>query len=143
MPPHRQWVTRFSSFMPGLQEIAEISEHASREWSIEKALEKMHADWQGLAFELADWKATGTYILRGGPVDEAQVSGMRPVKPVPARAARRHPSRTFCLGAQCANPRWGERLGCCFVCMSSFPSGRVQPGAAAAKLAGCQCQQTG
>lgn len=73
MPAWRQWVRRLSTLMPGLQEIAEISEHASREWSIEKALEKMHADWQGLAFELADWKATGTYILRGGPVDEAQV----------------------------------------------------------------------
>lgn len=81
MPAWRQWVRRLSTLMPGLQEIAEISEHASREWSIEKALEKMHADWQGLAFELADWKATGTYILRGGPVDEAQVGGMRPVRP--------------------------------------------------------------
>ncbi|KAK9812825.1 hypothetical protein WJX72_004356 [[Myrmecia] bisecta] len=53
-------------------EIAEISDHASREWSIEKALNKMTEDWKGLALELAEWKATGTYILRGGPLDEAQ-----------------------------------------------------------------------
>ena len=106
-----------SSFMPDLQEIAEISEHASREWSIEKALEKMHADWQGLAFELADWKATGTYILRGGPVDEAQVGGMRPVRPT--WAARRHPSCDFYL-AQSTKPRRVQRVGCCSVCMSSF-----------------------
>lgn len=39
---------------------------ASREFSIEKALDKMEADWEGLAFELGSWKATGTYILKGG-----------------------------------------------------------------------------
>lgn len=55
-----------------MQAIEEISEQASREWSIEKALDKMHADWQELSFELAEWKATGTHILRGGPLDEAQ-----------------------------------------------------------------------
>ena len=55
-----------------MQAIEEISEQASREWSIEKALDKMHADWQELTFELAEWKATGTHILRGGPLDEAQ-----------------------------------------------------------------------
>lgn len=55
-----------------VQAIEEISEQASREWSIEKALDKMHADWQELKFELAEWKATGTHILRGGPLDEAQ-----------------------------------------------------------------------
>ena len=55
-----------------LQAIEDISEQASREWSIEKALDKMHADWQDLNFELAEWKATGTHILRGGPLDEAQ-----------------------------------------------------------------------
>ncbi|KAL3158235.1 hypothetical protein ABBQ38_010487 [Trebouxia sp. C0009 RCD-2024] len=55
-----------------IKAIEEISEQASREWSIEKALDKMHADWQELKFELAEWKATGTHILRGGPLDEAQ-----------------------------------------------------------------------
>ncbi|DBB17907.1 TPA: hypothetical protein ACH3X3_002922 [Trebouxia sp. C0006] len=55
-----------------IKAIEEISEQASREWSIEKALDKMRTDWQELNFELAEWKATGTYILRGGPLDEAQ-----------------------------------------------------------------------
>lgn len=32
----------------------------------------MRDDWRELNFELAEWKATGTYILRGGPLDEAQ-----------------------------------------------------------------------
>lgn len=45
---------------------------ASREWSIEKALDKMMTDWEGLTFELGPWKETGTFILKGGPVDEAQ-----------------------------------------------------------------------
>ena len=59
-------------FSGTMQAIEGISEQASREWSIEKALEKMRADWQGLNFELAEWKSTGTHILRGGPLDESQ-----------------------------------------------------------------------
>ncbi|KAG2490029.1 hypothetical protein HYH03_011494 [Edaphochlamys debaryana] len=54
-----------------IAKITEISDSASREWSIEKALDKMMSDWQGLAFELGPWKETGTFILKGGPVDEA------------------------------------------------------------------------
>ena len=42
-----------------ISKITEISDSASREWSIEKALDKMMADWQGLAFELGPWKETG------------------------------------------------------------------------------------
>ena len=38
---------------------------ASREFSIEKALDKMMGDWEGLAFELGSWKSTGTFILKG------------------------------------------------------------------------------
>jgi hypothetical protein len=38
---------------------------ASREFSIEKALDKMMADWEGLTFELGTWKNTGTFILKG------------------------------------------------------------------------------
>jgi dynein heavy chain len=38
---------------------------ASHEFSIEKALDKMMADWEGLAFELSLWKSTGTHILKG------------------------------------------------------------------------------
>lgn len=48
-----------------LARITEISDSASREWSIEKALDKMEADWEGLTFELGEWKSTGTYILKG------------------------------------------------------------------------------
>jgi dynein heavy chain len=38
---------------------------ASREFGIEKALDEMMADWEGLAFELGTWKNTGTFILKG------------------------------------------------------------------------------
>ena len=54
------------------QSLEEISDTASREHSLEKALDKMQADWVGIAFELSPWKETGTFILKGGPVDEAQ-----------------------------------------------------------------------
>ena len=52
--------------------LSEISDFASREFSFEKILDKMLVDWDGVRFELAPWKATGTFILKGGPVDEAQ-----------------------------------------------------------------------
>ena len=55
-----------------MTQLQELSDVASREFSFEKMLDKMTADWEGLAFELGAWKATGTYILKGGPVDEAQ-----------------------------------------------------------------------
>jgi dynein heavy chain, axonemal len=48
-----------------LPRITDLSDAASREASIEHALDKMLADWEGLAFELAPWKNTGTYILKG------------------------------------------------------------------------------
>jgi dynein heavy chain len=48
-----------------LERIGELSDSASREFSIEKALDKMVADWEGLAFELGTWKSTGTHILKG------------------------------------------------------------------------------
>ncbi|KAF5833108.1 hypothetical protein DUNSADRAFT_10689 [Dunaliella salina] len=56
-----------------LQKVSEVSDQASREWSIEKALDKMASDWDGMAFELGPWKETGTFILKGGPVEDAQI----------------------------------------------------------------------
>ena len=55
------------------QPLEELSDHASRESSLEKTLDKMEVDWQGVAFECKVWKETGTYILGGGPIDEAQL----------------------------------------------------------------------
>eukprot|EP00959_Pyramimonas_sp_CCMP1952_P087363 1827723-Pyramimonas_sp.AAC.1 len=57
-----------------MEQLQELSDVASREFSFEKMLTKMQEDWEGLKFELGAWKATGTHILKGGPVDEAQAS---------------------------------------------------------------------
>jgi len=59
--------------MDFIDKVVELSDNASREWSIERALAKMYTDWDGLAFELNPWKETGTFILKGGPVEEAQM----------------------------------------------------------------------
>ena len=50
-----------------------ISDRASREYSIEKQLTKMMGEWGELALEFNEYGATGTFILKGGPLDEAQV----------------------------------------------------------------------
>ena len=55
-----------------LDKLTECSDLASREWSFEKTLDKMLVDWKGLKFRLKPWKETGTCILEGGPIDEAQ-----------------------------------------------------------------------
>ncbi|KAH7442335.1 hypothetical protein KP509_03G083100 [Ceratopteris richardii] len=56
-----------------LVKLEEISEHASKEYSLEKSLDQMQADWNELAFEASLYKSTGTYILKGGPIEEAQI----------------------------------------------------------------------
>ncbi|KAA6419936.1 MAG: dynein heavy chain axonemal [Trebouxia sp. A1-2] len=45
--------------------LEEVSEYASREYSLERALDKMQGDWAGVAFDTLEWRATGTCILRG------------------------------------------------------------------------------
>lgn len=54
-----------NDIMEHLDRVTELSDSASREFSVEKALDKMTADWEGLAFELGTWKNTGTHILKG------------------------------------------------------------------------------
>jgi len=61
-----------------VKQLTELSDTASREWSFERTLDKMLTDWEGLQFEVAAWKATGTFVLKGGPVDEAQARGGAP-----------------------------------------------------------------
>ena len=54
-----------------MEAVARIGAAASKENSLEKALEKMEGDWQGLEFRVMPYKDTGTYILGG--VDEVQL----------------------------------------------------------------------
>ena len=43
-----------------LRDIQEISERATKEWNLEKALEKMFSEWRSLPFELKQFKFGGT-----------------------------------------------------------------------------------
>jgi dynein heavy chain len=54
-------------------ELEDISDCASREYTLEAALDKMMGDWQGLGFELVAWRETGTHILKGSSAEEAQM----------------------------------------------------------------------
>jgi dynein heavy chain len=53
-----------------LERITEVSEQASKEYSLEKALDKMSNEWRPVAFECIEYRDSGTYILRG--LDEVQ-----------------------------------------------------------------------
>lgn len=55
-----------------LEALQIISVNASKEYSLEKALDKMHADWDGLEFKIMEYKDTGTYIV--GATDDIQVT---------------------------------------------------------------------
>jgi dynein heavy chain len=56
--------------MGAMEKIQSISANASKEFSLEKALEKMLADWEGVEFKCNSYKDTGTYVL--GPTDDIQ-----------------------------------------------------------------------
>lgn len=50
---------------PHLEMLEEIANSASKEYSLEKALDKMHTEWQPLEFIVRDWRDTGTCIVGG------------------------------------------------------------------------------
>ena len=53
-----------------LERLEEIAGTASKEYSLEKALDKMHQDWLPLEFTLMEYRDTGTHIVGG--VEEIQ-----------------------------------------------------------------------
>ncbi|KAG8459256.1 hypothetical protein KFE25_014101 [Diacronema lutheri] len=53
-----------------LERLTEISDAASKEYSLERALDKMYAEWAPLELAVKEWRDTGTHIIGG--VDEVQ-----------------------------------------------------------------------
>ena len=54
-----------------IEQVQAVSADASKEYSLEKALDKMFADWQPLEFVLMEYRDTGTMIVGG--IEEIQV----------------------------------------------------------------------
>ncbi|KAK3263038.1 hypothetical protein CYMTET_28136, partial [Cymbomonas tetramitiformis] len=54
-----------------ISEIEDISEVASKEYGIEKMLDRMEGEWAGLNLECSEYRDTGTYILKG--LDDIQM----------------------------------------------------------------------
>eukprot|EP01028_Stygiella_incarcerata_P004265 TRINITY_DN1920_c0_g2_i1.p1 TRINITY_DN1920_c0_g2~~TRINITY_DN1920_c0_g2_i1.p1 ORF type:complete len:4143 (+),score=1128.32 TRINITY_DN1920_c0_g2_i1:148-12576(+) len=48
-----------------MDQIQDISDVASKEYRLERALDKMQTEWKPVAFELLAYRDTGTHILRG------------------------------------------------------------------------------
>lgn len=53
------------------QQLVQVSEFASKEYSLERTLDKMQGDWTGIKFDYMDWRTTGTHILKG--LDDIQM----------------------------------------------------------------------
>jgi hypothetical protein len=54
-----------------LDKLQVVGAAASKEAGLEKALAKMQADWDGVAFRVVEYKDTGTFVIGG--TDEVQV----------------------------------------------------------------------
>ncbi|KAL3685151.1 hypothetical protein R1sor_003173 [Riccia sorocarpa] len=54
-----------------LSVLDEVSEFSAKEYGVEQNLDKMQSAWIGVKFEYAEWRGTGTYILRS--VDDLQI----------------------------------------------------------------------
>ncbi|KAG2427037.1 hypothetical protein HYH02_014682 [Chlamydomonas schloesseri] len=53
--------------------LQELSDTASREMALERSLDRMVTEWNGVKFEAVAWKNTGGSILKGAVVEEVQM----------------------------------------------------------------------
>lgn len=56
---------------PYVSQFESISDNASKEATLEKAMDKMEKDWADLSFTVNPFKDTGTYVIAG--VDDIQL----------------------------------------------------------------------
>ncbi len=47
------------------KQLEEVSDAASKEYNIERVLDRMHEDWEPISAELKSHKDTGTFIMLG------------------------------------------------------------------------------
>jgi len=66
------WMVIDSQLHSQLNKIIDISDAAGKEYTNEKILNKMGEDWQPMVCEIKPWKDTGTFVIGGATVDEAQ-----------------------------------------------------------------------
>lgn len=52
------------------KELEEVSDSATKEYNIERILDKMKEDWEGVSVICNAWKDTGTYVMAGASYDE-------------------------------------------------------------------------
>ena len=52
------------------KELEEVSDSATKEYNIERILDKMKEDWEGVSVICNAWKYTGTYVMAGASYDE-------------------------------------------------------------------------
>jgi len=51
----------------------EVGENASKEYTLETALDKMEREWENLSFTVLNWKNRGVKILQGANVEDIQI----------------------------------------------------------------------
>ena len=55
-----------------VEQIEETCVNAQKEYSLEKAMERMESEWEPVVLELKPYKTTGTFILSGASAEEVQ-----------------------------------------------------------------------
>jgi dynein heavy chain len=54
-----------------IETVEKVSESASKEYSLERTLDKMQKDWTGVVFDRKAWRDTGSFVLNA--TDEIQI----------------------------------------------------------------------